>query len=169
MQHESSKLGFPDSDRGGTLEGIVVIELTETLAGEFAGGLLADLGATVIKVEPPEGSPLRRLGPGITGEDALYFQSENRGKYSVCAEVKVRTHEAWLERLLSVADAVVEDLGLGRLEAAACRQRLVWLRTRLHFLILETPQNARTAAAGSRPGGEYNMPQDMAARQRSTL
>jgi crotonobetainyl-CoA:carnitine CoA-transferase CaiB-like acyl-CoA transferase len=98
MQHESSTLGLPDSDRGGTLEGMVVIELTETLAGEFAGGLLAGLGATVIKVEPPEGSPLRRRGPGIAGEDALYFQSENRGKYSVCADVKALTQEPWFER-----------------------------------------------------------------------
>ena len=119
IQHEPSTLGLPDVDRGGTLEGIVVIELTETLAGEFAGGLLADLGATVIKVEPPEGSPLRRRGPGIAGEDALYFQSENRGKYSVCADVKALTHAPWFAQLLSAADAIVEDLGPGRLEAAA--------------------------------------------------
>ena len=66
----------------------MVIELTETLAGEFAGGLLTDLGATVIKIEPPAGSPLRRRGPAIAGEDALYFQSENRGKYSVCADIR---------------------------------------------------------------------------------
>ena len=119
MQHESSTLSLPDADRGGTLEGMVVIELTETLAGEFAGGLLADLGATVIKVEPPEGSPRRRLGPAIAGEDALYFQSENRGKYSVCADVKALTHAPWFAQLLSAADAIVEDLGPGRLEAAA--------------------------------------------------
>jgi formyl-CoA transferase len=118
IPHESSRLGLPDSDRGGALDGVVVIELTETLAGEFAGGLLADMGATVIKVEPPEGSPLRRLGPGIAGEDALYFQSENRGKYSVRADLKALTEVPWIERLLSVADAVVEDLGCGRLEAA---------------------------------------------------
>ena len=119
LQHASSPFGLPDADRGGTLEGLVVIELTETLAGEFAGGLLADLGATVIKVEPPEGSPLRRRGPAIGGEDALYFQSENRGKYSVCADVQDLSQAPWLERLFAAADAVVEDLGPGRLEATA--------------------------------------------------
>ena len=106
MQHEVSKPGLPGSDRGGTLEGMVVVELTETLAGEFAGGLLADLGATVIKIEPPQGSPLRRLGPGLAGEDTFYVQSENRGKYSVCAALQGLTQALWCERLLVAADAV---------------------------------------------------------------
>src|SRR5438094_8544529 len=119
FQVAGSRLALPDSDRGGALADMVVIELTETLAGEFAGGLLADLGATVIKVEAPEGSPLRRLGPAIAGEDALYFQSENRGKYSVCADLTALADEPWFVRLLSVADAIVEDLGPGRLEAIA--------------------------------------------------
>jgi crotonobetainyl-CoA:carnitine CoA-transferase CaiB-like acyl-CoA transferase len=109
--------GLPGSDRGGALEGVVVVELAQSLAGEFAGGLLADLGAIVVKVEPREGSPLRRRGPGIAGEDSLYFQSENRGKYSVLAELGDFTREPWLAKLLASADAVVEDLGPGRLES----------------------------------------------------
>lgn len=107
---------LPDAGRGGALAGVVIIELAETLAGEFAGGLLADLGATVIKIEPPAGSPMRRRGPAIAGEDALYFQSENRGKYSVCADLRSMRNEPWLQRLLAVAGAVLEDLGPGRLE-----------------------------------------------------
>ena len=115
MTAESSAL--PGSDRGGALEGVVVVELAQGLAGEFAGGLLADMGATVVKVEPRDGSPLRRRGPGIAGEDSLYFQSENRGKYSVVAELPELTREPWLAKLLATADAVIEDLGPGRLEA----------------------------------------------------
>jgi formyl-CoA transferase len=107
------------TDRGGALEGIVVVELAQTLAGELAGGLLADLGATVIKVEPPGGSPLRKRGPAITGEDSLYFQTENRGKSSVVAELSDLAREPWLVKLLASADAVVEDHGPGGLEAAA--------------------------------------------------
>ena len=99
-------------NRGGPLEGLIVVEAAETLAGELAGGLLADLGAVVIKIEPEEGSPLRRRGPALPGEDSLYFQSENRGKHSVRASLR----EPWIERLLSLADAVIEDLGPGRLE-----------------------------------------------------
>ena len=115
---QSDSFGLPGSDRGGALEGVVVVELAESLAGEFAGGLLADLGATVIKIESRDGSPLRTRGPAIAGEDALYFQSENRGKYSVIADREGLAKEPWLARLLSTADAVVEDLGPGRLESA---------------------------------------------------
>jgi formyl-CoA transferase len=106
------------TDRGGALEGIVVVELARTLAGELAGGLLADLGATVIKVEPLGGSPLRARGPAIADEDSLYFQTENRGKLSVVAEPSDLTREPWLAKLIATADAVVEDHGPGWLEAA---------------------------------------------------
>ena len=109
---------LPDDGRGGALAGVLVVELAHTPAGELAGGLLADLGATVIKVEPPEGSPMRRRGPGLPGEDALAFQSENRGKYSVRADLGLLSSEVWLGRLLATADALIEDLGPGRLEAA---------------------------------------------------
>jgi formyl-CoA transferase len=106
------------TDRGGALEGVVVVELARTLAGELAGGWLSDLGATVIKIEPAGGSPLRRLGPAIAGEDSLYFQTENRGKYSVIAEPGDLTREPWLAKLVASADALLEDLGPGRIEAA---------------------------------------------------
>jgi crotonobetainyl-CoA:carnitine CoA-transferase CaiB-like acyl-CoA transferase len=109
---------LPGADRGGALEGVVVVELAQSPAGELAGGLLADLGAVVIKVEPREGSSLRRRGPAIAGEDSLAFQSENRGKYSVVAELHELTREAWLAKLLASADALVEDLGPGLLESA---------------------------------------------------
>jgi succinyl-CoA---D-citramalate CoA-transferase len=108
----------PGAERGGALEGVVILELAETLAGELAGGLLADFGATVIKIEPRGGSPLRRRGPALPGEDSLYFQSENRGKYSVVAELDELLREPWLAQLVVSADALVEDLGPGRLEAA---------------------------------------------------
>ncbi|MCZ6876392.1 MAG: CoA transferase [bacterium] len=127
-QSASVTLGLLETGRGGVLDGVVVIELSATLAGEFAGGLLADMGATVIKIEPPEGSPMRRLGPAIDGEDSLYFQSENRGKYSVCAELQALQEEPWLARLLSLADAIVEDLGPGVMEAAGLSPEVLQAR-----------------------------------------
>ena len=111
-------LGLPDAGRGGALAGVVIVELAGTPAGELAGGLLADLGATVIKIEPPGGSPMRARGPGLEGEDSLAFQSENRGKHSVRAALPELSTEPWLARLLATADALIEDLGPGRLEAA---------------------------------------------------
>src|SRR5215813_13880603 len=111
-------LGLSGVERGGALSGVVVVELSRSFAGQMAGGLLADLGATVIKIEPRGGSPLRKLGPAIEGEDSLYFQSENRGKYSVEADLASCATEPWLRELFSTADAIVEDLGPGELEAA---------------------------------------------------
>ena len=114
----SEALGLPDAGRGGALAGVVIVELAGTPAGELAGGLLADLGATVVKIEPRGGSPMRQRGPGLAGEDSLAFQSENRGKHSVQAELEELATEPWLARLLATADALIEDLGPGRLEAA---------------------------------------------------
>lgn len=94
----------------------MVIELGSTLAAEFAGGLLADMGATVIKVEPAEGSSMRRRGRALPGEDSLYFQSENRGKYSVIGEVGALAGEVWFRDLVATTDGMVEDLGPGGLE-----------------------------------------------------
>ena len=111
----------PETDlpvsRDGALEGVVVIEFGGTLAAEYTGGLLADLGAVVIKVEPPEGSPMRQRGRALPDEDSLYFQSENRGKYSVTADLATLAEQAWFTALAATADCVVEDLGLGGLEA----------------------------------------------------
>ncbi len=114
----TNPLGLPGAERGGALAGLVVVELAQTLAGELAGGLLADLGATVVKIEPGAGSPTRGRGPALPGEDSLYFQSENRGKLSVRAERSQLQTEPWLATLLGAADALIEDLGPGRLEAA---------------------------------------------------
>jgi crotonobetainyl-CoA:carnitine CoA-transferase CaiB-like acyl-CoA transferase len=114
----SEPFAVPDAGRGGALTGVVIVELAGTPAGELAGGLLADLGATVVKIEPPGGSPMRQRGPGLAGEDSLAFQSENRGKHSVQAELRELSAEPWLARLLATADGLIEDLGPGRLEAA---------------------------------------------------
>src|SRR5207253_412592 len=106
--HRAKYLGQPGSGWE------MLMQLGNTLIQDK---VLAGMGATVVKVEPRDGSPLRRRGPGIAGEDSLYFQSENRGKYSVVAELPELTREPWLAKLLATADAVIEDLGPGRLEA----------------------------------------------------
>lgn len=110
-------LVLPGGNRGGALEGLIVVELAQTLAGELAGGVLADLGATVVKVEPAAGSPMRARGPALPGESSLAFQSENRGKLSVLGDLTDLRGDGWLAPLLASADGVIEDLGPGRLEA----------------------------------------------------
>jgi succinyl-CoA---D-citramalate CoA-transferase len=145
--------GLPDANRGGALEGVVVLELAETLAGELAGGLLADQGATVIKIEPREGSPLRRRGPGIAGEDSLYFQSENRGKYSVVAELDELTREPWLSQLVASADALIEDRGPGRLESAGVAPDTLFAKNR-HLAVLRISPFGQTGPLAGERGDD---------------
>ena len=66
----------------GPLAGVVVIDLTRVLAGPFCTMMLAELGARVIKVEPPGGDDYRHIGPFRDGDSAL-FTLNNRGKRSV--------------------------------------------------------------------------------------
>ena len=139
--------------RGGALEGVVVVELAQTLAGELAGGLLADLGATVIKVEPPGGSPLRKRGPAIAGEDSLYFQTENRGKSSVLAELGDLTREPWLAQLVASADAIVEDHGPGRLEAEGLSPETLH-RTNQRLAVLRVSPFGQTGPLASERGDD---------------
>src|SRR5262245_38001383 len=148
MTHDPPAL--PGSNRGGALEGVVVVELAASPAGELAGGLLADLGATVIKVEPREGSPLRRRGPAIAGEDSLAFQSENRGKYSVVAELADLERQPWLATLLASADALVEDLGPGRLESVGLSPDALLARNARLAMLRISPFGQTGPLAGER-------------------
>ncbi|NPD14118.1 CoA transferase [Xinfangfangia sp. D13-10-4-6] len=101
------------------LEGIRVIELARILAGPWAGQILADLGAEVIKVEAPEGDDTRRWGPPfITHEgetSAAYFHCCNRGKKSVTADFREPADQARVRELIRTADVVIENFKLGGL------------------------------------------------------
>ena len=71
----------------GPLNGIVVLDLTHVLAGPFAGMIMADLGAQVIKIEQPKiGDRSRASGPFIDGESS-YFMSINRGKLGITLDL----------------------------------------------------------------------------------
>lgn len=101
------------------LKGLKVVELARILAGPWAGQLLADLGAEVIKVEAPEGDDTRRWGPPFItdhGEEtAAYFHSCNRGKRSVVIDFRTEGGKADLMRLLADADVMIENFKVGGL------------------------------------------------------
>src|SRR4030095_13166169 len=109
-------------------------------------------GATVVKVEPRDGSPLRRRGPSIAGEDSLYFQSENRGKYSVVAGLDELGLEPWLTTLLASADAIVEDLGPGRLESVGLSPDVLLAKSPRLAVLRLSPFWPTGAVAGQRGG-----------------
>jgi crotonobetainyl-CoA:carnitine CoA-transferase CaiB-like acyl-CoA transferase len=94
------------------LAGIRVIDLTRILAGPFCTQLLADMGADVIKVEPPAGDPVRGQGAMVDGFSA-YFAQFNRNKRSVVLDLYQERDKTALARLLADADVVVENFRPG--------------------------------------------------------
>ncbi|MEZ2330371.1 CaiB/BaiF CoA transferase family protein [Mesorhizobium sp. RCC_202] len=105
------------------LKGIRVIELARILAGPWAGQLLADLGADVIKVESPDGGDdTRKWGPPFVmshdGENlsAAYYHSCNRGKRSIAVDFSKPEGAATLRQLVATADVLIENFKLGGLK-----------------------------------------------------
>ena len=105
------------------LSGIRVIELARILAGPWAGQLLADLGADVIKVENPEGGDdTRKWGPpfvmGRDGENlsAAYYHSTNRGKRSIALDFSTPEGAGTVRELVATADVVIENFKFGGLK-----------------------------------------------------
>ncbi|MFC4256552.1 CoA transferase [Altererythrobacter xixiisoli] len=104
----------------GPLAGIKVVELARILAGPWAGQVLADLGADVVKVESPGGDDTRRWGPPFVTyadgtRDAAYFHATNRGKRSVVADFATEEGRALVLDLVRDADVLIENFKLGGL------------------------------------------------------
>jgi crotonobetainyl-CoA:carnitine CoA-transferase CaiB-like acyl-CoA transferase len=94
------------------LQGIRVVEFCQVLAGPFAGCLLADMGADVIKVESPEGDLMRQWPPILDGY-SQYFASVNRNKRSVVLDLKSDAGRADARRLARSADILLENFRPG--------------------------------------------------------
>jgi CoA:oxalate CoA-transferase len=100
----------------GPLSGITVVDLSRILAGPYCTFLMAELGARVIKVEPPgKGDDAREYGPFKNGV-STYFASINRGKESIALDLKAEGDRRIFERLLERADVIVENFRPGTME-----------------------------------------------------
>jgi len=99
------------------LKGLKVLELARILAGPWAGQLLADLGATVVKVERPEGGDdTRHWGPPFASDGAAaYFHACNRGKRSVALDLDSEAGQATVRALAAEADVLIENFKVGGL------------------------------------------------------
>lgn len=102
------------------LAGLKVVELARILAGPFAGQVLADLGAEVVKIESPAGDDTRRWGPpwlsrSDGSKDAAYFHACNRGKRGMIADFGTPEHLAKVKALIGQADVVIENYKVGSL------------------------------------------------------
>ncbi len=94
------------------LAGLRVLDLTRVLAGPFCTALLADLGAEVIKLEPPSGDDYRHIGPFVQGESAL-FTLVNRGKQSIVLDLKDPAAQTTARAIALACDVVVENFRPG--------------------------------------------------------
>jgi len=100
--------------------GLKVVEFARILAGPWAGQILADMGADVVKVESPAGDDTRKWGPPFVeyadgGRDAAYFHATNRGKTSVVLDFATPEGQAKARDLAATADVVIENFKLGGL------------------------------------------------------
>jgi len=119
--------------RAGALDGIRVLDVTQVMAGPFCAMLLADLGADVIKVEPPAGDSTRQM-PGGRGLENPSFNAVNRGKRGISLNLKSAGGREVFERLARATDILIENyrpgvmdgLGLGFAALAARNPRLIY-------------------------------------------
>jgi CoA:oxalate CoA-transferase len=105
----------------GPFQGLLVVDLTRVLAGPYCAMMLADMGARVIKVEPPvKGDDSRHYGPYLTAKSGKvksgYFISVNRGKQSIALDLKSAADRKVFEALLAKADVLIENYRGGTME-----------------------------------------------------
>jgi crotonobetainyl-CoA:carnitine CoA-transferase CaiB-like acyl-CoA transferase len=119
-----------ESKNHAPLKGLVVIEFTHAVMGPACGLLLADMGAEVIHIEPPEGDSTRRLRGFGTG----YFPFYSRNKQSLAIDIKSDAGKQVIMRLVEKADILIENFGPGTMERlgygyealSACNPRLIY-------------------------------------------
>ena len=116
-----------------SLEGLRVLDVTQVMAGPYCAMMLADLGASVIKVEPPGGDSTRQM-PGASGSDSPSFNAVNRGKRSIVLNLKTAEAREVFARLAQSSDIVIENyrpgvmtsLGLDYRALSGANPRLIY-------------------------------------------
>jgi succinate---hydroxymethylglutarate CoA-transferase len=104
------------ADNSGALAGIRVVDLTRILAGPFCAMMLGDMGADIVKVEPPgTGDDTRTWGPPFAAGEAAYFLGVNRNKRSLTLNLAAPAGQAVLRQLLARADVLIDNFKLGTL------------------------------------------------------
>ena len=134
------------------LEGVRVLDLSRVLAGPFAGRMLSDLGADVVKLEPPQ-QDLTRLWGAVIGQVPGYFHQQNAGKRDICIDLSVPDGVELAKSLAAKADIVIENfrpgvmdrLGLGYQQLKAARKDLILLS--ISGFGQDSPESQRMAYA----------------------
>jgi crotonobetainyl-CoA:carnitine CoA-transferase CaiB-like acyl-CoA transferase len=149
-----------DDEIRGPLAEIRVIDLSTVLAGPYATMILADLGADVIKVEPPEGDATRGWGPPWVGDEAAgtrtaaYYLAVNRNKRSLRLDLKTAEGAGVLRRLIERGDVLVENFRPGSLDRLGFDEAaLASINPRLIHLAISGYGTSGPAA--DRPGYDF--------------
>src|SRR6056300_1269386 len=116
------------------LEGLKVLDFSRVLAGPFAGRMLSDLGADVVKIEPPEGEVTRYWGKVIADLPGYYHQ-QNAGKRNICLNLREEGAADLVKALVAEADILIENyrpdvmgrLGIGYEDLKAVNPALIML------------------------------------------
>ena len=130
----------------GPLAGIRVIEVAIAVLGPLATQILGDMGAEIIKVETPEGDPMRQIGPARNPGMAAYFLTLNRNKKSLVLDLKRKAAREAILRLAKTADVFVHNMRTG----AAARLGIDYTT-----IAAANPGIVYASATGYRPGTRY--------------
>jgi len=103
-------------NKKGALSGIRVLDLSRVLAGPWCGMYLGDMGAEVIKVEPPQGDDTRKWGPPFLKSESVYFLGCNRNKKGMVIDFSTKAGKQLLEKLIPKFDVLLENYKLHTLE-----------------------------------------------------
>lgn len=125
---------IPAADGARPLQGLRVLDFTRVLAGPYCTALLADLGADILKIEPPSGDDYRHIGPFYADGSSAVFEAVNRGKRSIVLDLATADHRAIALELARDADVVVENfrpgvadkLGIGWSTLSQFNKRLIY-------------------------------------------
>jgi crotonobetainyl-CoA:carnitine CoA-transferase CaiB-like acyl-CoA transferase len=136
------------------LAGIRVVEVGQVLAGPYAGAILADLGAEVIKVERHDGGDdARNMGPAFRHGDALTFHIYNRGKKSVALDLTKTAGKTAFDRLIATADIMLHNLRPGVPAKLGIDGPTLWAR-HPRLIYCEISAFGHTGPLADRPGFE---------------
>ncbi len=100
----------------GPIEGIKILDMSRVLGGPYCTQLLGDLGASIIKLEPPQGDETRDWGPPFKNDEAAYFMGVNRNKHSISLDLSKLEGKKILYKLLEDTDVLVENFKPGTME-----------------------------------------------------
>ena len=161
------------TERATPLSGTRVLDLTRVLAGPHCGRMLHDLGADVIKIEPPDGDLTRFSSPKI-GSMATYFMQQNAGKRCVSIDLTTPEGADIFRRLVAISDVVIENyragvmdrLGLGWTDLSRINPRLIyasisgygadgpWVNRRAYASVIGA-ESGMTRMQGESRGGDF--------------